>query len=369
MIERTVRLQQSNTLRVQLDGKPGSGFTLRILGGQSSNRPPVANAGADRRGEVGGVVQLDGSASTDPDGDALFYNWVLLSRPAASGATLSNPCAVKPTFLIDVPGTYIAQLDVSDGTARSQTDYVTITSLNVAPVADGGPDQTTTVGATATLNGSASHDADGNALTYTWAFTSRPQGSAAILQGATSVTPTFVVDAPGSYTARLIVNDGTVDSAPDTVVVTTTNSPPVADAGPDQTALVGADVTLDGSGSHDVDGDSLAYRWSLTAAPPGSAAHLNVDTDVRPTFRVDVPGTYVVQLIVNDGLGRQRGRHGDGQHAELDPRRGCRARSDGAAPVDGHARRQRLARRGRERLELSVDPACTTYRQRGNPAR
>jgi len=37
--------------------------------------------------------------------------------------------------------------------------------------------------------------------------------------------------------AQLIVNDGKVDSAPDTVVITTENSAPVANAGPDQTVL------------------------------------------------------------------------------------------------------------------------------------
>ncbi|MDX1449390.1 MAG: ATP-binding protein, partial [Acidimicrobiia bacterium] len=41
------------------------------------------------------------------------------------------------------------------------------------------------------------------------------------------------------------------------------NRPPVADAGPDQTVLVGDTVTLDGSGSSDADGDALGFEWSL----------------------------------------------------------------------------------------------------------
>jgi len=91
-----------------------------------------------------------------------------------------------------------------------------------------------------------------------------------------------------------------VDSDPDTVSITTDNSPPVADAGPDQTVLVGDTANLDGSGSTDVDGDSLTFSWSLTT-PPGSASTLDDPTIVNPTFGVDIPGMYVAQLIVNDG--------------------------------------------------------------------
>ena len=50
--------------------------------------------------------------------------------------------------------------------------------------------------------------------------------------------PTFVVDEPGAYVVELIVHDGTVSSPPDTVTISTSTSAPVADAGPDQTALV-----------------------------------------------------------------------------------------------------------------------------------
>jgi hypothetical protein len=99
---------------------------------------------------------------------------------------------------------------------------------------------------------------------------------------------------------QLIVNDGTADSAPATVSITTENSAPVANAGPDQSVYVNDTVTLNGSGSSDVDGDALTYSWSFVSDPSGSATLSDISA-VNPTFDVTASGTYVLQLIVNDG--------------------------------------------------------------------
>ena len=72
-------------------------------------------------------------------------------------------------------------------------------------------------------------------MTYSWSFISRPTGSAAVLSNPTTVNPTFVIDKAGSYIVQLIVNDGKVDSAPDTVTITTGNTAPLVNAGADQT--------------------------------------------------------------------------------------------------------------------------------------
>ena len=267
----------------------------------TNNVAPVANAGPDQGGKAPGtLVTLNGSGSSDANGDPLTYSWSL-SKPAGSAAVLANPTSVSPTFTVDVAGTYTAQLIVNDGTVNSAPNSVLITTNNVAPVANAGPDQGGKApGALVTLNGSGSSDANGDPLTYSWSL-SKPAGSAAVLANPTSVSPTFTVDVAGTYTAQLIVNDGTVNSAPNSVLITTNNVAPVANAGPDQLGLLPGVVILDGSGSSDANGNPLTYSWTLLTKPDDSLAVLLDPTSVSPTFILDLPGDYVVQLIVNDG--------------------------------------------------------------------
>jgi hypothetical protein len=126
-----------------------------------------------------------------------------------------------PTFTADVAGDYVVQLIVSDGMANSTPDTVTIRANggNVAPIADAGMDQDVLLGDMVELDGSASMDADGDALSYRWSLISIPGASTATLSDATAINPYFMADVIGDYVVQLIVNDGDADSAPDTVTI------------------------------------------------------------------------------------------------------------------------------------------------------
>ena len=278
---------------------------MNILASAFGNMTPTADAGVDQTVNVGDLVFLDGSGSTDPNGDLLFYSWRFISQPAGANAALSDPLSAQPTFVAGVDGVYVLELMVSDGVLVSIADRAIVTATQVAnnpPIADAGPDQTGFVGDTVTLDASGSSDADGDTITFSWTLISVPPGSSAVLSQSDVVDPDFVIDLPGSYVAQLIVNDGLDDSLSDAVTISTINSGPVADAGPDQTAFVGDTVTLDGAASSDVDGDPLGFSWTLISAPAGSVASLSDSGIVNPSFEIDVAGSYVVQLIVNDGL-------------------------------------------------------------------
>jgi hypothetical protein len=109
----------------------------------------------------------------------------------------------------------------SNGTAKT----------NSAPTADAGADLTNVVtGSLVTLSGSGS-DADGDTLSYDWAFTSAPSGSTAALSDPTVAQPTFTADKSGTYVLSLTVNDGKVNSAAATVTVVATSPTGGSDAG------------------------------------------------------------------------------------------------------------------------------------------
>lgn len=260
------------------DGRTDSTFDeVRI---STVNAAPIANAGADRTVARGATVMLDGSASNDPDFDALGFTWSVFARPSGSVAALLGDSTMNPTITLDRPGTYTFRLVVSDGQLSSAPDDVTIDTANSAPVADAGPDQTGEVGTLATLDGRGSRDADGDSLTFTWTWQSRPAGSGAILQQGDFPQPFFTPDVAGLYTAQLIVNDGLRNSAPDTVTVTVAARPnrapsAVADVA---TTPAGVPVTIAVlANDSDPDGQTVTLQ-SFTQPAAGGAVTRSVSS-------------------------------------------------------------------------------------------
>ena len=264
------------------------------------NSRPIADAGADSEGATATPVNLDGSGSLDPNSDPLSFQWALISRPAGSAASLSDPTVAGPSFTPDLLGTYVAQLIVSDGTLDSDPDTVAFTATNGAPVAAAGPDQAVHTTDTVFLNGAGSSDPDGDSLNFAWSFISKPIGSSAALSGAGTDSPSFTADANGTYVVELLVNDGTDESDPDQVSIQASNAGPTADAGAGPTVTVGSTAQLDGNGSSDPDGDSLNFAWTLITKPTGSAAALTGANTAMPEIVPDVAGVYVAELVVSD---------------------------------------------------------------------
>jgi len=95
-----------------------------------ANTPPTADAGPDQNIHSGSMVTLDGSGSSDPDGDDLTYSWNFVDKPEGSNASLSDMTLVNPTFITDVDGNYIIQLIVNDERIESPADMITVTAIS-----------------------------------------------------------------------------------------------------------------------------------------------------------------------------------------------------------------------------------------------
>jgi hypothetical protein len=184
---------------------------------------------------------------------------------------------------------------------------VTFTSAamaNTQPVANAGVDHIEPTSSYDTLLGGLSKDPDGDAITYRW---TQIGGSPVYVNYAkTSVAIYYTPTVEGPLVFQLIVNDGTLDSLPDTATVIVSNSipditvSPVAKAGPDQRVRRASQVTLDGSQSTDPDSSITSYHWSQIAGP---AVSLSNSSAVSSSFAAPASDTVLVfSLVVSDGV-------------------------------------------------------------------
>lgn len=305
---------------------------ISIIGSTPNRNLPfpltLSNAGPSQHVPVGSVVVLDGQSSdfrqatevNIKNSTRLLQVWKLLTIPEGSNAVLSGRRSVNPEFTADIEGEYVIQLETqasnfSSDTPSRSTVLVTAYNGNCKPVAEAGPVRDVTTGTTVTLDGTLSSDADGDPLSYNWSFGA--DSPTAPLSDELTGNPVFTTAKHGDYRLRLTVNDGTVDSREDFVIIRSHNysQPPVSISGPDQNVITGTQVFLDGSSSYDLAGGDLTYNWRILIFPVGSLAFLNSTGSVSPSFVPDIAGTYVIRLVVANSTTESRRNY---DHVNLD---------------------------------------------------
>ncbi|MBI3893814.1 MAG: hypothetical protein HY303_20020, partial [Candidatus Wallbacteria bacterium] len=260
----------------------------------SDNRPQ-ANPGLPRTIQPGAAT-LDGSASTSPGGLPLTYRWRVVSGPQA--VSLNGATTPRPSFTALAAGAYVFELVVNNGRVDSFAGRVTITVLDVPPVADAGPPLTVDAGASFSFHGEASRDPNNGTLVYSWI----PLVGSLPAAGAVNVAqPLFRPTAPRYYPIQLTVTDagGNVSTGLTGLIVNggIGNRLPTADPGLDRTARTNTVVTLDGSASSDSDGGTLSYLWTFAAGP--ETVNLTPNGP-RTLFSPLREGLYEFDLVVND---------------------------------------------------------------------
>jgi VCBS repeat-containing protein len=324
-----------------------------------TNQPPRAAAGFNATVSAGALVQLNGGDSADPDGQALAYQWSQIAGPtvALAGATTAAPSFTAPSELTQTMVLGF-QLVVSDGSLQSAPDLVHVTIQ--------GPQRpSTNIAGLATVTASSQNAgtgqlavkavdgvADGWPGDYTREWATNGQRTGAWLRLAWSsayvIDQVVLYDRPNtddritgatlsfsdgsSVTVGSLNNTGsavTVSFTPRTVTSLTltvtgvssttlnvglaeiqvygspagsSNQPPTANAGADQSINEGAAANLPGSGS-DPDGTIASYAWAQTAGPTVALSGANAATASFTAPQVTASTVLTFRLTVTDNAG------------------------------------------------------------------
>ncbi len=264
-----------------------------------NNAPPVAAAGPDQTVLEGSTINFDGSGSTDPNGDALTYQWDF-NYDGVNFDVDSTGIQVSYIFA-NGPASVTVALRVWDGDTGFNIDTLQVTVENAPPLAAAGPDQTVFEGSRVDFNGSGSTDPGRNdTLSYEWDF--NYDGTTFDVDGTGPQPSHTYLDGPASFVVALRVSDGEGGVALDTLQVTVNNANPTAVARADQSVVtIGQTVTFDGTASSDPGlNDILTYQWDF--AYDGSNFTPDA-TGAGVTNSWTITGTYTIMLRVEDNNG------------------------------------------------------------------
>ena len=308
----TVALSSATDVRPSFSAPHVSGallFTLTVNDGRGDSAPSVTQVVVQDRAPVartsattlmvegGDPVVLDGSQSSDPDGDVLQRKWQQLSGPqvvlaqAAGIAQFAAPAVTVQTSLVFA-------LTVDDGEAPADTATVTVTVLppgsNWPPLANAGSDQTVARRSQVTLYGSGS-DREYDPLTYRWTQLAGP--TVALTGDATSM---LRFDAPADacdLTFQLAVSDPLAATL-DEVVVHVRNVAPTVSVSIPPAAPVTTDALTAAVDARDADADALTltYVWKRNGATVAGAT-----TGVLPASETVRGDVLTVVVTASDG--------------------------------------------------------------------
>ena len=268
-------------------GSIGVLTTVQII-----NRPPVAAIGASTTltVKISELGNLDASGSSDPDEPPPFaYSYAQISGP---GVVLSDGAYATTGFIAPSdPTTLTFLLTISDTYGLTSTTSISINVIN-RPITWVAADNSspTALGNSTVFTAFST----GSNVTYTWEF-----GDGSPLASGFSQVHTYTQY--GTYNA-VVTATNSEGSLTFSTIVKILNPHPTANAGANQSVPVNTTVTLDGSGSNDLNGDvPLTYLWIQTGGPTVS---LTSQTVVTPSFLAPLtPSILMFTLAVTDATG------------------------------------------------------------------
>jgi len=230
---------------------------------------------------TGETVTFNATASYDPDGTIVKYEWDFGDTATSTGIVTTH------IYLDD--GTYTITLKVIDNSGLSNTTSADISVFNRPPVAiftESAEIVDTNV--IITFNASDSYDLDGYISSYFWDFGDETNATGVIAEHAYAEI--------GTYTVTLTVTDDDGDSDSAVAIKTILNRSPVAVFTESaESVLTGVVIYFDASDSYDSDGTIASYSWDF--GDETGATGVTVD------HAYEDDGVYKVTLTVTDDLG------------------------------------------------------------------
>jgi hypothetical protein len=304
---------QTNPLTFELTVDDGFGgvasdtVSVYPLSGLLSNRLISIQAGPMQTVHEGETVTLSATGQT-ANGQPISYSWVQLIGTGVSLNSYTGPSVTFTAPQLPDESEMILSFQVTgyssgNGWANALA-LVKVIPSNDSPIADAGPDQSVSEKVLVKLIGTATDPDDPESkLRYSWA---QKSGMPVDLyeQATFSVyffTPTINTKSE-TLVFELTVTDPSGNSDKDdvSVVISTVNLPPRANAGPDRKIIGESDVTVTGSG-FDPENEPITYSWKQLA---GETVTFDATT---PSFSFKAPSVVsgetkrmVFQLTVTD---------------------------------------------------------------------
>jgi hypothetical protein len=284
-------------------------FTSIILKTNGNSLPGVS-AGPDISINLPtNSVTMAGDA-IDEDGTIASYHWSKISGP--STFTITNAALKNTTITNLIQGVYQFQLDATDnaGGVGSAIMKVTVNAaVNTAPVANAGADKNITLPTnSATLDGSASTDAEGPIAIYQWSKILGPSTFAIVSSSQAVTAINNLVQGVYQFELKVTDNSGAIDR--DTAVVTVnaaSNPPPIVSIpGGNQITITQPTNSTSVTGSSSDPGGSIAsVQWTVIGKPAGATdpTFTAASSNTTTVNNLVAIGAYTIRYTATDNLG------------------------------------------------------------------
>ncbi|MEM2899216.1 MAG: PKD domain-containing protein [Thermoplasmata archaeon] len=264
------------------------GAFFEVTGNVTINNSPPSVELTSNLNSASNFAEFEFSAvAEDMEGDIQLYEWDF-----GDGVFVAGGQTMRHSFSNE----HVVTVRVTDSDGANATDSVVVTTTNLPPsVVLHASATAVQVFASVTFSADAS-DLDGTIASYSWDF---DNDGVFDFQSSTS-SATFIYQALGTYTAKVVVTDDDGARANDTITISVTNSAPIVFASANVTTATTLDTIKFTGYAYDLDGTISTYKWDFEG---DGIFDFTSTTTGNTTYKYNVKGSFNAKFVVTDNLG------------------------------------------------------------------